>query len=148
MLVREIIDKASYGDKIYVIKPITIRWSSMRFENTNIVYATYILNEQEHMSPYGGNTIHRSLKSIDQPKGTKTFPTVITTTMSTDFQCFFTPEEAEIKKILELKDLEKNVEDYINELRQKTVNKVLQLKQNERLTEYLTKYPEHFIKVL
>lgn len=148
MLPKEIINKASVGDKVYVVKQTVIRWNTMRFENTNIIYGTYIVEERLHKNHNGTTIINRYLSSIDLPKGTKTYSSVISERITDEYQCFFTPEEAEIWKVVELQDLEKKVEDHIEKMRLKTIAKIKKLKQKEKLALYLDKYPDQVIKVL
>jgi hypothetical protein len=146
MNVGDIVNKANPGDEVFVVQPMIVRWGSMRFENTAIVQATYVVGDDPDNGLWGNNRTHH-LKAKELPTGTKKFPQRIYTN-DHDFQCFFTREEAEVWKIIELQDLEQKVEDHIIELKKKTQKKIKTLKRKEKLDEYLEKYPEKFIKVL
>lgn len=139
MLISEMLKKVSVGDEVYVLKPLNIKWKTMRFESTNILFATYVV-EQHRVTGLCLQAKHR-------PKGMLSFPTTMTGLYS-EYQCFFTQEEAEVWKVVELQSLEDKVERHIAEMREKTLNKLKKLKQKEKLEHYLQKYPEHFIKVL
>lgn len=146
MRVSEIIDKVSSGDLVYVVSPMNIRWNSMRFEQTSIVYATYVVVESESVDLWGN---HRTtyLKIVDSPVGTKNYPRTLSNGHD-EYQCFKTKEEAEIWKIIELQDLEKRVNHHIELIKEKTSKKIKSLKRKERFDEYMEKYPDKFLKVL
>ena len=148
-MIFEDLKKISVGSEVYVVKPILIRWSSMRFENTNIIFATYILEEKIRKNFLNGNDcIFHQLKSIEKPKGTLNYPDIIYSNGSSNFKFFLTKEEAEIWKVIELQSLENQVEEYIKEMRKKTLKKIKSLKRKEKLNSYLEKYPEKVLKVL
>jgi len=142
MLAKKILKNAHIDDMIYVVKPIIIRWNSLRFDNANIIYATYIVEQAQN-----GVLENKCLKFITRPTGTKNYDREINNNNS-EYQCFLTPEEAEVWKVLELQEIEDKVENYISTLREKTLNKIKKIKQKEKLSEYLEKYPSVFLKVL
>lgn len=146
MKVIEMLSKTSIGDEVFVVQPMIVRWESMRFENTNIVYARYVVSERTNGGLWGTNA-ENWLVAVDMPEGTKKYPQHI---LMDDpvFQCFKTPEEAEIWKVIELQGLEKKVDDHIVALREKTQKKITKLKATENLEKYFTKYPETFLKVI
>lgn len=147
MNVRDIVDKNAIGTHIYVVKPMRISWGSMRFENTNIVYATYVVVESGGTPGLWGTNVSPILKPVDLPEGTKKFPTFLNRN-DDEYQCFLTPEEAEIWKVIELQDLEDKVVKHIELMKDKTKRKIKKLKQKERLDDYFQKYPEKFLKVM
>ena len=146
MKVSEILDKTSIGDEVYVIRPIIIRWNSMRFENTSITYARYHVVEESNPSLWGSNASNM-LKVSYLPMGTKQYPVQLCRD-NLEFQCFKTKEEAEVWKVLELQRLESHVEKYIAEMLEKTKKKIKKIKVEESFDEYMEKYPEMILKVL
>lgn len=145
MRASDIIEKSNLGDTVYVVKPMLIRWNSMRFEHTSIVCAKYVVVLPKDVG-FWGNT-DNMLKAIDLPDGTKNYPSYISSS-DKEYQCFYTPEEAEVWKVLELQDLEHQVDEHIATLKEKTKKKIKQLKQKEKFDEYLEKYPDKFLKVM
>ena len=147
MKVSEIFEYAKVGDYVYVVKPIFIRWSTMRFENTKIVYGTYVVDEPPATTFW--NNTDCSLTAVNLPTGTKKFSTSLSVYGPTNlYECFLTPEEAEVWKIIELQNLEQKVEEYIEQLNKKTQNTIKKLKNKEKLEAYLEKYPEAILKVI
>jgi len=148
MLAADLLQRASIGDKVYVVKPMEIRWKTMRFESTNIIYGTYVVAEVNNNGLWSGQPqLKMCLKATHLPKGTLSYPKSIMN-FEKYFQCFFSTKEAEIWKVVELQSLEAKVEAHIEEMRRKTLTKLKKLKQKEKLEHYLQKYPEQFIKVL
>ena len=146
MKVHEMLEKTSIGDEVFVVHPMTIRWNSMRFENTSIVYATYVVEQRSDGGLWGSN-LENWLVAVNMPAGTKKYPQRILMDDPT-FQCFKTPQEAEIWKVIELQGLEKQVEEHVVSLLMKTQNKIDKLKAAENLEAYFDKYPETFLKVI
>lgn len=146
MLVRDILDKVSIGDEVFVVKPIKIRWESMRFDHTNIIYAKYVVIEQMTPGLWGTNSTN-FLRVVDMPSGTKQYVTNIFSN-NTEYRCFLTKEEAEVWKVLELQNLESIVDEHIKTLREKTQKKIKKIKLEEQFESYLEKYPDTFLKVM
>ena len=145
MLASEILEKTKIGDKIFVIKPIEINWKNIRFSNTSITYAEYIISTSVDVGFWSNNS--NVLKCIQTNEGTKNYPDIITSN-NTLYQCFFTAKDAEVYKVLELQTLEDKVLAYIEQLKEKTAKKLKKLKHQEKLEDYILKYPESFIKVM
>ena len=57
-------------------------------------------------------------------------------------------KDAEVYKVLEFQTLEDKVDAYIDQLKEKTAKKLKKLKHQEKLEDYILKYPESFIKVM
>lgn len=146
MTVNEALDKFPSNTKLYVIKTLNIRWNAMRFENTSIVSAEYIVLESENTALWGSNKSN-ILSATNLPEGTKNFLSTIDR-FSKGYVCFTSKEEAEVWKILELQNMNSLVDDYIIQLKRKTDLKIKKLKHQEKLDEYLIKYPEVFLKVM
>ncbi len=146
MKVRDIIDKTSVGDEVFVVRPMNIQWKSMRFENTSIVYAKYVVSEDITPGLWGTNA-KNILKAIYLPEGTKQYPPYLRSD-NIEYQCFKTKEEAEVWKVIELQQLEKQVEQHIQELLEKTQKKIKKIKIEENFDKYFEKYPEKFLKVM
>lgn len=146
MLVRDILDRVQVGDVVFVVKPIKIRWESMRFDNTNIIFATYTVKNQLSLGLWGTNSSNY-LTVTDCPAGTKQYMTNIFSN-NNEYQCFLTREEAEVWKVLELQNLESMVDDHIKTLREKTQKKIKKIKLDEHFESYLEKYPDTFLKVM
>lgn len=145
MLASEILEKTKIGDKIFVIKPIEINWKNIRFSNTSITYAEYIVSDSVDVG-FWSNSFN-ILKCIHTNEGTKNYPNFITNKDLT-YQCFFTAKDAEVYKVLEFQTLEDKVDAYIEQLKEKTAKKLKKLKHTEKLEDYILKYPESFIKVM
>lgn len=145
MLLRDIIDDVPVGTIVYVIKQITVQWESMRFDNTGIICGEYIVTERETQNLWSTNDNY--LKAVNLPRGTKQYVTNLFST-NNEYQCFLTREEAEVWKVLELKQLEERVDSYIKLLKEKTEKKIKKIKIEANFEEYLEKYPEVFLKVI
>lgn len=145
MLLRDIIDDVPVGTIVYVIKQITVQWESMRFDNTGIICGEYIVTERETQNLWSTNDNY--LKAVNLPRGTKQYVTNLFST-NNEYHCFLTREEAEVWKVLELKQLEDRVETYIKTLKEKTEKKIKKIKIEANFEEYLEKYPEVFLKVI
>ena len=87
MLASEILEKTKIGDKIFVIKPIEINWKNIRFSNTSIAYAEYMISASVDVGFWSNNS--NVLKCIQTNEGTKNYLNIITSN-NTLYQCFFT----------------------------------------------------------
>jgi hypothetical protein len=146
MKVRDILDRVDVGTEIFVVKPVVIRWESMRFDYTKIVFAKYVVVENTSTGLWGTNS-ENFLKVVDMPEGTKQYtPNIMSNNI--DYNCFLTKEEAEVWKVIELHNLEKVVDDHIKTLREKTQKKIKKIKVDECFETYLEKYPDAFLKVM
>lgn len=144
MTVSDVLKKYPIDTKIFVIKKIKIHWSSIRFDNTNITPATFVIAYDQNQSFFNSLTI---LKLIDSPLGTKSYHTRLTG-HADEYECFKTQEEAEIWKIMELQTLEQLVNDHIDSIKIKTEKKLKAIKTKEKLDEYIQKYPDLVLKVM
>ena len=145
MLLKDLIDDVPVGTIVYVIKHIVVQWESMRFDNTGIICGEYIVTERETQNLWSTNDNY--LKAVNLPRGTKQYVTNLFST-NNEYNCFLTREEAEVWKVLELKQLEERVDAYIKTLKEKTEKKIKKIKIEANFEEYLEKYPEVFLKVI
>ena len=143
MKISDALDKYEDGKVLYVVKEIDIRWDTMRFLNTSITPAKYVVSSE-------GTTLWapvKSLRQIEAPKGTKNYLGKLDT-KNVEYRCFQTEKEAEVWKVIELQSLEETVDEHLAEMRKKTKAKIKKLKQKEQFEDYLEKYPEEFLKVM
>jgi hypothetical protein len=141
--ISDAVEKYEDGKILYVVKEIDIRWDTMRFLNTTITPAKYVVDSE-------GATLWapvKHLRKIDSPKGTGLYSDKLSST-DTQYRCFQTPKEAEVWKVIELQNLETKVDEHLEEMKKKTKNKIKKLKQKEQFDDYLEKYPEEFLKVM
>lgn len=147
MTITETVDKFPIGTIVYVIKELNVKWATMRFENTTIICVEYIVSSPERYSALFGTHATNVLSTDNFPKGAGNYHRYIERGTK-GYLAFKTREEAEIYKILELETIQEKVDDYIETLKKKSENKIKQIKKIEKLSEYLDKYPEVFLKVM
>jgi len=141
--ISEAVDKYEDGKILYVVKEIDIRWDTMRFLNTTITPAKYVVDSE-------GTTLWAPIKhlvKIESPDGTGQYSSKIGS-KDTSYRCFQTEKEAEVWKVIELQNLEEKVDEHLEEMKKKTKNKIKKMKQKEQFEDYLDKYPEEFLKVM
>lgn len=147
MTISEAVDKFPIGTIVYVIKELNVKWATMRFENTNIVCVEYMVSSPERYSALFGTHATNVLSTDRFPRGAGNYNRYLERGTK-GYLAFKTREEAEIYKILELTKIEEKVNEYIDTLKKKSENKIKQIKKIEKLSEYLEKYPEVFLKVM
>lgn len=143
MKLTDALDKYEDGRILYVVKEIDIRWDSMRFLNTTITPAKYVVDSE-------GTTLWapvKNLRKIDSPAGTGSYSSKLTAS-DKQYRCFLTEKEAEVWKVIELQGLEEKVDKHIEDMKIKTKKKIKKIHQAEQFEEYLEKYPEQFLKVI
>jgi len=143
VFVDKILKKSDLGDTIYVVKPITIRWQTPSFDNTNVVCAKYTVVEQI-LSFW--NKPEKILAAYDLPRGTKRFNKCIYN-YDRFYQCFFSAEEAEIWKIMELQQFETMVNQHIEIIKTHANKKIKKIKQ-QKFNERIEKFPETVLKIM
>ena len=143
MTISTALDKYEDGKILYVVKEIDIRYDTMRFLNTTIQPAKYVVDSE-------GTTLWAPVKhliKLDSPDGTGQYLPKLSST-DIQYRCFQTEREAEVWKVLELQGLSEKVDKHINEMRSKTLKKIKKIHQAEKFEYYLEKYPEEFLKVM
>ncbi len=146
MTIDAALKKYSVGTELFVIKEMVIRWNTMRFDNSNVVCGKYVVIELDNSSLWGSNKVS-ILKAVDLPKGTKNYPKNLHSFLK-EFHCFTSKTDAEVWKILELQDLEQKVNNHITLLKEKTLKKIKNIKQNKKFDNYIEKYPEVFLRIV
>lgn len=143
MKIVDALDKFADGTILYIVKEIDIRWDTMRILNTTIVPAKYVVDSEETSlwAPV------KHLKRLELPKGTGHYIDKIYSS-NKEYRCFQTETEAEVWKVIELQGLDNKVDDYIETMKHKVKKKIKSIKQHEQFDNYLTKYPEQFLKVI
>ena len=129
--------------EFFVIKEIDIRWGSIRFYNTTIEPATYVVAPTPDPTFYG---VNKQLIKVASPDGTGLYPQNFS--VDKTLHCFLSAKEAEVWKVLELQGLDDIVEQHMEQLKLKTTKKLKTLKKKIKIDEYIEKYPEELLKVL
>lgn len=144
MTVSETLEKYPLDFEIYVIKKMKIHWNSIRFDNTSVEPAKFIIAPKSVQTFYSMNTI---LLNSDTSKYNN-YNKWIDEKNDSEYECFLTAEEAEIWKILELQELDTLVNTHIESIKKKAEKKIKSIKAKQNLDEYIQKYPELILKVM